>query len=92
MVQMNTNQFGDREMMEDALSSQKFITEGYNTFANECASPALKTDFMNILNEEHQIQHELFLEMQKRGWYQVEAADQNKVQQEKQKYMAQSGN
>lgn len=89
---MNTNQFGDREMMEDALSSQKFITEGYNTFANECASPALKTDFMNILNEEHQIQHELFLEMQKRGWYLVEAADQNKVQQEKQKYMAQSGN
>lgn len=90
-MQMNTNQFGDREMMEDALSSQKFITEGYNSFANECASPSLKTDFMNILNEEHQIQHELFLEMQKRGWYQVEAADQNKVQQEKQKYMAQSG-
>lgn len=32
--------FGDREMMEDVLSSQKFVTEGYNTFANECASPS----------------------------------------------------
>lgn len=90
-MQLNTSQFGDRDMMNDALSSQKFITEGYNTFANECATATLKTDFMNILNEEHQIQHELFLEMQKRGWYQVEAADQNKIQQEKQKYMAQSG-
>lgn len=27
--------FGDREMMEDVLSSQKFVTEGYNTFAND---------------------------------------------------------
>ncbi|WP_312645224.1 spore coat protein [Hydrogenoanaerobacterium sp.] len=89
-MQVNTNQYGDKEMMDDALSSQKFVTGGYNNFANECATPALKTDFMNILNEEHQIQHELFLEMQKRGWYQVEAADQNKVTQAKQKYMAQS--
>lgn len=87
-MQMNTNLFGDREMMDDALSSQKFISEGYNSFANECATPALKTDFMNILTEEHQIQHELFLEMQKRGWYQVEAADQNKIQQAKQKFSA----
>lgn len=76
-------------MINDALSSQKFITDGYNTFANECATPALKTDFMNILSEEHQIQHELFLEMQKRGWYQVEAADEQKIQQAKQKYLAQ---
>lgn len=83
------NCYSDREMINDALSSQKFITDGYNTFANECATPALKTDFMNILSEEHQIQHELFLEMQKRGWYQVEAADEQKIQQAKQKYLAQ---
>ena len=57
--------FGDREMMEDVLSSQKFVTEGYNTFANECASPAVMSELMNILNEEHQIQHEVFDEMVK---------------------------
>ncbi len=78
--------FGDREMMDDALSSQKFITEVYNTFANECTSGALKTEFMNILTEEHQIQHDIFAEMQKRGWYAPEAADQNKVNQAKQKF------
>ena len=89
-MKIDTNAFGDREMMDDALSSQKFITEGYNSFANECATPAIKTEFMNILNEEHQIQHEMFQEMQKRGWYQTEAADQNKVTQAKQKYMAQA--
>lgn len=88
-MKIDTNAFGDKEMMSDALASQKFITEGYNTFANECATPAVKTEFMNILNEEHQIQQEIFAELQKRGWYQVEAADQNKVTQAKQKFMAQ---
>ena len=29
----------DREMLTDALSSEKFMTENYNTYANECASP-----------------------------------------------------
>ena len=78
--------FGDREMMEDVLSSQKFVTEGYNTFANECASPAVMSELMNILNEEHQIQHEVFDEMVKRGWYQNEPAPQKKIDQCKQQH------
>lgn len=91
---MNTNMsggqgFGDKDMMTDILSSQKFVTDGYNSYANECATPAVKTDFMNILKEEHQIQHDVFCEMQKRGWYSTESADQNKINQAKQKYSAQ---
>ena len=46
----------DREMLTDALSSEKFMTENYNTYANECASPSLMNEFMNLLSEEHQIQ------------------------------------
>ena len=83
---MNNPSLTEQEMMTDALASQKLITDTYNTFANECASASLKADFMNILSEEHQIQHEIFTEMQKRGWYQVEQADQNKINQAKQKY------
>ena len=45
----NNCNFSDREMMDDALSSQKFITDGYNTLANECATPALLAEFMNLL-------------------------------------------
>lgn len=92
---MNNNSAGamqsycEQEMLTDLLSSQKFITGNYNSFANECATPAVKTDFMNILQEEHQIQNEVFCEMQKRGWYPTEAADQNKVNQAKQKYSMQ---
>ncbi len=82
----NANSFGEREMLTDALSSQKFTTENYNKFANECSNPAVKNEFMNILNEEHQIQFEVFSEMHKRGWYPVQQAEQQKVSQAKQKY------
>ncbi len=81
--------FGDQEMMNDVLSSQKLLTGNYNNFANECASPALLSEMMNILNEEHQIQHQVFDEMQKRGWYQTEPAQQQKVDQCKQQYATQ---
>lgn len=84
---MNNQQFRDQDIMADLLSSQKYITENYNTYANECVTPTVLTSFMNILKEEHQIQNQVFSEMQNRGWYAPEAADQNKVTQAKQKFM-----
>ena len=80
--------FGDKDILTDVLSSQKFVTDGYNTCVNESATPCVKTDFMNILAEEHQIQGEIFTEMQSRGWYATEAADQNKINMAKQKFAA----
>ncbi|WP_040197724.1 spore coat protein [Candidatus Soleaferrea massiliensis] len=85
-MEINTNMFGDKEMMTDALSAQKFITDNYNIWANECATQQIKSELMNILNEEHQIQMELFTEMSKRGWYPVQAAQQPQIDQVKQKY------
>lgn len=80
MAEISAN-FGDREIMDDLLSSQKNVTGLYNTAANECANNALRNEFMTILGEEHNIQMELFTEMNKRGWYPVEQAEQKKIQQ-----------
>ena len=77
-------QFTPKEVMNDVLNTQKHLTDTYNTFANECASPQLKDAFVNILSDEHQMQHQVFTDMQQRGWYQVEPADQTKVCQAKQ--------
>lgn len=76
----------EKEMMNDALASQKYVTEAYNTYTNECATPNVRNEFMNILTEEHQIQSEVFDAMKQRGWYTVPDAQQQKVQQAKQKY------
>ena len=81
-----TPMFSDKDRMQDALASQKFITENYNTFTNECVTPEMRGVFMSILKEEHDIQNEIFTEMQKRGWYQVQPAEQQKIQQTKTKF------
>jgi|NGEPerStandDraft_9_1074522.scaffolds.fasta_scaffold05909_3 spore coat protein CotF len=86
----NSNQqnskMGDVELMNDSIASQKFISSNYDTFANECATPNLRDEFLNILKDEHQIQAEIFTEMQKRGWYQIKPADQQLITDAKQKY------
>ena len=81
-----SNTMGDQEMINDAIASQKLISYAYNTYANECATPNLRDEFMNILKDEHQIQAELFNEAQKRGRYQVKPAEEQQIQQAKQKY------
>ncbi len=85
-----TNDFGDKERLADVLASQKLLTSNYNSFINECSSNAVMCELMNILTEEHQIQHDIFSEMQKRGWYNTEQADVNKVNQCRQKYQSQN--
>ncbi|HCC34584.1 MAG TPA: spore coat protein [Ruminococcaceae bacterium] len=77
----------DKEWMQDVLSSQKLITSNYNTFANECATPELRQDMLSLLHEEHDIQAEVFDEMNTRGWYPTTPAEQQKIEQAKQKFM-----
>ena len=71
--------FSDREIMDDILSSQKHITDVYNTFSNECVNQQLQNDMVNILKEEHNIQFSVFSDMQKRGWYSPAAAEAQKI-------------
>ena len=82
---MNVN-LTDQEILEDMLSSQKAITGVYNTFTNECAHQCVRTDLMNILQDEHNIQANIFTELQKRGWYAVTDADAQQVTQARDKF------
>ena len=77
----------DKEMLEDVLTSQKQITGLYNTYANECATTAIRAEMMNILHDEHDIQADIFMEMQKRGWYPTPMAEEQKIQSTKQKFL-----
>jgi len=84
---MNANStFNDREIMDDILTSQKHITDVYNTFSNECTNQQLQSDMLNILKEEHTIQFSVFSEMQKRGWYSPGAAEAQKINETKTKF------
>lgn len=85
MAEINPS-FGDREIMDDLLASQKQMTADYNAAANECASSALQSEFMTLLGEEHQMQMEVFQEMQKRGWYPTERAAPQKLREAKERF------
>lgn len=82
---MDTN-FGDKEMLNDMLAGQKMITGLYNTMSNECSDESLRNDMLTILREEHNMQNNVFKEMQKRGWYTPVEADQSAVMQSKAKF------
>ena len=75
----------EKEMLNDFLISQKQLTSTYNTYAGECVSEQLRNTFLNILDDEHKIQADLFCDMQSNGWYQVEQAEAQKVTQARQK-------
>ena len=77
---------GEKELLQDSLISQKQITGSYNTFAGECVNAQLRSTFLNILDEEHCIQADVFSQLQSNGWYQVEPADAQKVVKAKQKF------
>jgi spore coat protein CotF len=81
--------YTEQQILQDSLMSQKQMTGSYNTFAGECVSEQLRSTMLNILNDEHKIQADIFNSMQSHGWYQVEQADQQKIQQAKQKLTAQ---
>lgn len=88
MTSMNTagTIMGEKEMLVDSLISQKLLTSSYNTYAGECVNEQLRGAFLNILDDEHRIQADIFCNLQSHGWYKTEPAEQQKVQQTKQKY------
>ncbi len=81
-----TSTFTDKEIMDDVLTSQKHITDIYNTFSNECTNQQLQDDMLKILKEEHTIQFGVFGEMQKRGWYNPSAAQAQMINDTKTKF------
>ena len=80
--------FDEKQMLGDALNSQKFIAGVYNSDAMECATQSVKSCFAGILEDERRMQQEIFDEMNSRGYYPVETAKEDKIMQTKQTYGA----
>lgn len=83
------SQFTEREILQDCLSSQKFTSGNYNLWAGECVNPQLRSAMLEILDDEHQIQNTIFTDMSENGWYPVQQAEQQKIQQARQKFSSQ---
>ena len=62
----------------------------FNSYSNECANPQVRKVMLDILNDEHSIQFDVFNDMSKRGYYPVSPAQQDKVNQMKNTYAQQA--
>lgn len=79
-------EFTDKEVLADGLSTQKSATEKFNTFACECVHDSLRDTMMNILEQEHSISTDVFHMMHQRGLYETPPAEEKKVMEAKQKF------
>lgn len=83
------NQMQEKDMMLDVLTSQKQTANSYSVVANECACPSLRKDMLSMLQEEHEIQADMWGKINSHGWYPTTPAEQQKIDQARQKYQMQ---
>ena len=79
----------DQELITDLLLTEKKMSGNYNEFASECVNIQLRDAFVNLLTQGHRTQSDLFRTAQQRGWYQVEQAPNDTVNQAQQKFSGQ---
>ena len=80
----------DQELLADLLLAEKKMSGNYNEFASECVNVSLRDAFLSMLTQGHKTQTELFQTAKGKGWYQVEQAQAQKVDQARQKFTNQA--
>ena len=79
-------QMNDRDIINDVLSTEKYLTDNYNVFARETSYATLHSDVEAILCDTHNAARDSFNLMFQKGWYVLEGVDQQKIQQEQQNF------
>lgn len=75
--------YTEKEILGDALATQKMTTGNFNTYANECVHEDVRQLMMKILKEEHDLAQEVFCMMHEKGFYPTPVAEQAKIDQTK---------
>jgi len=73
-------------ILEEANSCAKHLTQLYNTAANEAGDDNICQDFLNILMDEHQLQKDILTVMQRRGLPMPPAADSKEIAEAERKF------
>ena len=79
----------DQIIMEDILNNVKGVCDLYMHGAIESATPNVHQTFSCALNDALCMQDQVYQKMSEKGWYQAAAADQQQINQVKQKFAAQ---
>ncbi|GEC90163.1 MULTISPECIES: spore coat protein [Brevibacillus] len=86
LPQVKGPQMNDRDYLNDCLATCKYLTDNFNVAVREASHQQLYDDMLQILNETHQSARDAFNLMFQKGWYKLEAAQQQQLQQAYQQY------
>ena len=78
--------YTEKEILGDALNTEKNATNLYNLSANECVHENLRCTMMDLLQKEHEIQVDVFNKMNTLGFYPYPASESIKMQDAKAKF------
>ena len=81
-----TSVWTEQQILQDALISEKHMTDSYNTYAGECVNEQLRNTMLTNLNDLHTIQANIFSTMQQNGWYPQQQAEAKQINQVKSKF------
>ncbi|QQK81360.1 spore coat protein [Salicibibacter cibi] len=81
-----TQQMNDKDFITDLLSTEKYMTSSYGTAMNEASHMQLYQEINSICNDTDQCARDLFNTMFQKGWYALEGAPQQTIQQTFQEY------
>lgn len=79
LSQVKGPQMNDRDFVNDALATSKYLTDSLNVAVREASHQQLYDDMLAILTETHDSARSLFNLMFQKGWYKLEAEEQQKV-------------
>ncbi|NMB24456.1 MAG: spore coat protein [Firmicutes bacterium] len=79
-------QMNDRDILNDVLATEKYLTDNFNIFAREASYAALHNDVESILCDTHKAARDSFHAMFQRGWYVLEGVDKQKIQSDQQQF------
>ena len=83
---VHSPEMNDRDYLNDILATEKYLTDGFNTFVREASHTDLHNDVKTILNETHDCTRNLFDLMFKDGFYSFQGASGQEIQQAQQKF------
>lgn len=86
MPQVKTPQMNDRDFINDGLATCKYLTDGLNIAVREASHKQLHADLLQMLSETHQSARDMYNLMFQKGWYKLEAEEQQKLQQAYQQF------
>lgn len=86
LPQVKGPQMNDRDFLNDGLATCKYLTDGLNVAVREASHQQLHADMLQILTETHQSAREMYNLMFQKGWYKLEAEEQQKLGQAQQQF------